>query len=387
VSNDIHEWLSPLAVITILGVAAGVLVAGLPSGAAGLCTVALLIVATVLSAVALSVRVRDPRLVVPALVGVGLCGAGLDWLADGPGFIASYVSLMGLALRTPRMAAVLAGIPVVVAISAEETYQSANPTSSILAAFFGSALLFVTAAAAAVSLDARQRAEALLAQEAANSQVRQREAALAERSRLARDLHDVLAHNLAALAVQLEATRLRAIGTSADEDVIDQIASARRIACIGMVEARRALRLLREGEVPDADSLPSLVSEASVTLGVPVTLESHGVPYPLSPGAGLTMYRVVQEALTNVAKHAGRGAAASVRIDWESEGVEVSVTDSGGDGVGAALPSGGSGLDGMAERVSLIGGRLSAGRVDGGFAVNLWLPAFPAADPVSLGEQ
>jgi signal transduction histidine kinase len=98
----------------------------------------------------------------------------------------------------------------------------------------------------------------------------------------------------------------------------------------------------------------------------------------------LIVYRVVQEALTNVAKHAGRGVRVTVRLVWASGGVEVSVTDSGGDGVDVGLPSSGFGLTSMAERAALKGGRLRAGHADGGFAVHLWLPARrPAAGRTS----
>src|SRR5215469_18034614 len=235
--DDFGRWLAPVAVITILAVGVWILLAGLPQGAAGADSLALLGLAAALSGGALAPRIRHPRLTVPALVGVGLCGAGLDWQADGPGFIASYVSLMGLGLRAPRRIAILAGIPVVAAISVEETYQSENPASTLLAVIAASGLLFLTAAFAAVSLDRRQHAEALLAQEAATSQARQAAAALAERSRLARDLHDVLAHNLSALAVQLEATRLTAITTGVSENIVNQVAAALRLACIGMLES------------------------------------------------------------------------------------------------------------------------------------------------------
>jgi len=377
--HDMDGWLAPIAVVTVIGVGVGVLVSGLPPGATGVGVLGLLLLTAGLSAMALSRRTRDLRLAVPALVGVGMCGAGLDWQADGPGFIASYVSLMGLALRTPRWVAVLAGIPVVAAISAEETYQSLNPASTVLTVLFASGLLFVSAAFAAVCLDRRQHAEALLAQEAATSAARQQGAAQAERSRLARELHDVLAHNLCALAVQLEATRLAAISMGSGEKIVDQLASARKLACIGMVESRRALQLLRDGEIPDVASLPSLISETSAMLGIPVTLQSHGVQCQLGAGAGLALYRVVQEALTNVAKHSGRGAEVTVRLAWAHDGVDVSIIDHGGDGVDAGLPSSGHGVSGMAERVSLIGGRLRAGPVDDGFAVHLWLPSWPQA--------
>jgi signal transduction histidine kinase len=379
-SRDITAWLSPFAVITMIGVGVGILATGLPVGTAGVGAVALLVTAAALSVVALSKRVRDLRIMVPTLVGVGLCGAGLDWQADGsPGFIAGYVSLMGLAVRTPRRIAVIAGIPVVAATTAEETYLSAKPATTVLAVLFASGLLFITSSFAAISLDARHHAEALLAQEAATSEARQRAAALAERSRLARDLHDVLAHSLSALAVQLEATRLAAINVGAGAKLVGQIASARQLTSIGMLEARRALQTLREGETPGPASVPGLVSETAAALGIPITLEVHGAPRALGGDAGLTLYRVVQEALTNVAKHAGRGARAVVRLVWASGGVEVSIIDSGGDGVDVGLPSSGCGLAGMAERAALIGGRLHAGHVAGGFAVRLWLPASPPA--------
>jgi signal transduction histidine kinase len=377
--HDMDQWLAPIAVIVVIGIGAGILLSGLPPGAAGARAVGVLLLTAALSAVALSGRVRDLRVAVPALVGVGLCGAVLDIQADGPGYIASYVSLMGLALRSPRRVAILAGIPVVAAIAAEETYQSENPASTALMVLFGSGLLFFSAAFAAVCLDRRQHAEALLAQEAATSAARQQAAALAERSRLARDLHDVLAHNLCALAVQLEATRLAAIAAGAGEAIVNHVASARRLAVIGMVESRRALQLLRDGETPDVASLPALVSETSAMLGIPVTFQSHGVPCQLGDGAGLVLYRVVQEALTNVAKHSGRGAEVTVGLAWEHDGIQVSIIDYGGDGVGASLPSSGQGLSGMAERVSLTGGRMRAGPTDGGFAVHLWLPASPPA--------
>ena len=361
------------------GVGAWIFAAGLPAGATGASIVVLLVAAAILSLVALSGRIRDLRVVVPALVGVGLCGAALDWQADGPGFVAGYVSLVGLGLRAPRRVALFAGIPVVAAIVAAEAYDSEKPATTSLAVLFASGLLFMTSAFAAISLDARRQAEALLAQQAATGEARQRAAALAERSRLARDLHDVLAHGLSALAVQLEATRLMAITTGAGARLVGHIASAHKLTCIGMLEARRALQMLREGDAPDPASVPGLASETAGALGIPITLEVEGVPRPLGSDAGITLYRVVQEALTNVAKHAGHGARVTVRLVWASGGAEVSIVDRGGDGVDAGLPSSGFGLTSMAERAALNGGWLSAGHSDGGFAVVLRLPASPAA--------
>jgi signal transduction histidine kinase len=373
-SRDFRAWLFPLAVITMIAISAGVLAPGLPPGAAGATAVALLVVAGILSAVALCKRIDDPRVLVPALVGVGLCGAALDWQTEGPGFVAGYVSLMGLALRTPRRIAILAGIPVVAAIAAEETYQSANPATTFMAVVFASGLLFISSSFAAVSSEARHHAEVLLAQQTAIGEARQRAAALAERSRLAHDLHDVLAHSLSALAVQLEAARLTAITTGAGARLVGEVESARKLTSIGLLEAQRALQMLREDEAPGPGSVPALVSQTAGALGIPITLQVCGASRPLGADAGLTLYRVVQEALTNVAKHAGRGARVAVRLVWAPDGVEVSIVDSGGDGASADLPSSGRGLAGMVDRATLFGGRLDAGPADGGFAVHLWLP-------------
>jgi signal transduction histidine kinase len=269
----------------------------------------------------------------------------------------------------------VAGSPIVAAIAGVEAADAANPAATTLAVLSAFGFLFAISEFAVISLGARHQAEALLAQETAAGEARERAAALAERSRLARDLHDVLAHSLSVLAVQLEAARLTAITEAAGANLVGQITSAHKQTRIGVLNARRALAMLRDDEPPGPASLPGLVSETAAALGVPIALEVDGVPRSLDPEVGLMLYRVVQEALTNVAKHAGRGVHVTVRLAWEAGGVDVSVLDRGGDGTGVGLPSGGLGLTGMSERAGLIGGRLRAGRSDDGFAVRLWLPA------------
>jgi signal transduction histidine kinase len=378
-SRETRSWLAPLLLIAIVGVAGAILAGGLAPGNAGPATVGLLAMAAVLSVAGFSARGSDLRVAVPSLMGVGLCGAGLDLLADGSGYVIGYMAVAGLALRTPPRVAVLAGSPVVAAIAVEEAIDSANPAATSLAVLSAFGFLFTISEFAMASLGARRQAEALLAQEAAASEVRERAAVLAERSRLARDLHDVLAHSLSVLAVQLEAARLTAITTAAGADLVGQIAHAHKLTCIGVLNARQALATLRDDELPGLDSLAGLVSDTAVALGIPITLEVDGTPGALEGDGGLMLYRVVQEALANVAKHAGRGARVTVRLAWADEGVEVSVVDSGGDGAGAGLPSGGFGLTSMAERAALKGGRLRAEHSDDGFAVRLWLPAARAA--------
>jgi signal transduction histidine kinase len=374
-THELGSWLAPLLLIAIAGVGGAILAGGLPVGPAGPVTVGLLAIAAALAAAGLSGRVGGRRVAVPALVGVGMCGAGLDLLADGTGYVIGYMAVAGLALRAPPRVAVAAGSPVVAAIAGVEATDAANPAATTLAVLAAFGFLFTISEFAAASLGARRQAEALLAQETAAGEARERAAALAERSRLARDLHDVLAHSLSVLAVQLEAARLTAITEAAGANLVGQITSAHKLTQIGVLNARRALAMLRDDEPHGPASLPGLVSETAAALGIPIALEVEGAPLPLDPEAGLMLYRVVQEALTNVAKHAGRGVRVTVRLAWAAGGVEVSVVDSGGDGTGAGLPSGGLGLTGMSERAALRGGRLSAGRSDDGFAVRLWLSA------------
>jgi signal transduction histidine kinase len=374
-NRHIRSWLVPVGALTILVVGAGVMLDDRPVGAALPVSAAVLVLASACWAVGLSERVRDPRLVVTALIGLGLCGAGLDWpQSDGPGLVTGFMALAGLALRVPRMIALLAAMPVVVAIAISDAHEAVNPASTVLTVAMAAAFLFVTSALAALSRDGQHRAEALLAQEATIREVREQMATMAERSRLARELHDILAHCLSGLSVQLEGAQLRATETAADALLASQIACARELARDGMLNARRAVRALRGDEVPGPGQLPQLVASTASALGVPVTVRVVGVPRSLAPEAALTAYRTVQEALTNVAKHAGRGARASIVLSWAAESLDISVADTGGDGAVAAGVPGGFGLAGMAERAALHGGQLAAGRSGDGFTVRLRLP-------------
>jgi signal transduction histidine kinase len=221
-----------------------------------------------------------------------------------------------------------------------------------------------------------------LALEAANRaleeqrELRAQAAVAVERGRIARELHDVIAHNVSMIVVQAgAAARVLASDESPVRDALKAIESTGRET---VEEMRRLLGVLRRADdglalapQPGLRDLGSLVAHAREA-GLPVELHYEGEPLPLPPGIDLSAYRIVQEALTNTLKHAG-GAHAQVTVRYEAGAIELEIRDDG-DGSGAGGGTG-HGLIGMRERVALWGGRLDAGRPDGGgWAVRARLP-------------
>ncbi|WP_030609069.1 sensor histidine kinase [Streptomyces achromogenes] len=216
--------------------------------------------------------------------------------------------------------------------------------------------------------EARGNAQRLLAQERAAREAEAESAALAERARIAREIHDVLAHSLSAQLVHLEAARLLIENGADRERILERVVAARGMARDGLAETRQALSALRGELTPLEDFLTELARTAD---GAEVTVT--GERRPLSAEASQAVRRVAQEALTNVRKHA-HGARVDVRLDYSEHEVTLNVRDSGGrpgelDGSG-----GGYGLLGMRERAELLGGSLDAGPVGEGFVVTLKVP-------------
>ena len=207
---------------------------------------------------------------------------------------------------------------------------------------------------------------------------RERRAVAAERSRIARELHDVVSHAIAVTVLQARGAR-RMLGV--DEDSVRKALDAidhTNTQALG--DMRRLLALLRDTEEaplgapqPTLDRLPALVDDVRAS-GLPVALQQTGDPGDVPPGVELSAYRIVQEALTNVLKHAGPGARATVDLRYGTEALELDVVD---DGRGHADEGHepGHGLVGIRERVAVVGGEVSAtpGR-DGGFTVSVRLP-------------
>jgi signal transduction histidine kinase len=208
--------------------------------------------------------------------------------------------------------------------------------------------------------------------------LREKEALEEERARIARELHDLVAHNVSVMVVQAGVERHALPDSQAStRATLTAIEQAGRQA---LVEARRLLGVLRRnGDHEALEPQPSIervdtLIEHVERAGLPVRLTIEGDEVPLPAGVDLCAYRIVQEALTNALKHAGP-ARAEVLLRYQASGLDIEVRD---DGRGPSSPNGdgsGHGLIGMRERVALYGGRLRTGpREDGGFEVCAHLP-------------
>jgi len=225
----------------------------------------------------------------------------------------------------------------------------------------------------------RRTAEARLAeQEELRRQDLDRQAVLEERSRIARELHDVVAHHMSMIAIQAEAAPLKIADLPPAAQAT--LAAIRGAAREALAETRRVVGLLRKGdELPERVPQPGLdrleeLFEAGRQSGLSIKSTVVGMPQPLAVGVDLSAYRIVQEALSNAARYAP-GASVQVTVHYGGKRLRVSVTDGGADPPSAMQAGGGHGLVGMRERVAMLGGTLSAGvHRDGGFAVVADLP-------------
>ena len=289
---------------------------------------------------------------------------------DGAGSAGVYIVVVISAMRLPVWPALavsalaLGGEIAVTALAVD------NPGGKISGLVFSVVPWFLVIRLMRELRARRDSAEALVEELQASRAETAQEAAVAERTRLARDMHDVLAHSLSALALQLEGARLLARDRGTDPEVVEAIERAHHLAAGGLGEARSAISTLRGDEVPGPERLGSLAEGFGERIAVTV----RGEPRELASEARLAVYRTAQEALTNVARHSA-AERVELRLAYEPGGTRLVVEDSGPAVDGEASVGGGYGLTGMRERAELLGGRLSAGPAGDGFRVELWLPA------------
>jgi signal transduction histidine kinase len=283
--------------------------------------------------------------------------------------VATYSAAAHSTRRAASVGLAVALVGYGVYAAADQNIRSGRPSELWAGAFFGLALIATWLAGVFV----RERREVARAAARADTAALEAQTAVAdERARLARELHDVVSHNLSVVVVQ--AAGARASG-SADPETLEKIERSGRDS---LLEMRRLLGVLRSSDDdptlapnPGAADLPAL-AETMRLAGLPVELDLQDTCRELPAAVDLSVYRIVQEALTNTLRHAGP-ARVTVTVRCASDDVLVTVAD---DGRGPSGSDGGHGLIGMAERVSLFGGELKVGAGPGGrgFVVRARLP-------------
>jgi signal transduction histidine kinase len=317
-----------------------------------------------------------------SLAGLLLATAGTCVLAavqpDSAGFAGIYyvVVIAGMRLSGPLGLVVAGGALGAEVLVMALTADTDTASGSIVGLVFSVVPWFLVMRLVRRLLEGRREAMVLVEELRESRAAHAESAALAERGRLARDMHDVLAHSLSALALQLEGARLLARDRNADPEVVAAVERAHHLAAGGLAEARQAIAALRGDELPGPERLAALAEAFGDQSSARCELTVTGEPHELSSEGRLALYRTAQEALTNVRRHSAADRV-EMTLAYAAEGTTLAIEDHGPGApvaVGAG-DGGGYGLTGMRERAELLGGRLRAGPTDDGFRVELWLPA------------
>jgi len=325
---------------------------------------------------------RRARAVTLCLAVVGAAaGAATGLTGTGIAFVLPVVAVLAAGRDLPVAGAVVVGAASTAGVEAGLLAGGTTATAAVLGYPAG----LLAAGLGGVLRAGRREREAqtrlLLRQSQRTLEEQARGAALAERARIAREVHDVLAHSLGALAIQLEVADALLEAGPVDEAgrvaALQRIRTAHDLARGGIEDTRRAVHALRVDAPPLPDALAVLAASAvEQGRGAPVALDVTGRPRPLA-GGELALLRTAQEALVNAAKHAP-GAAVRLELDYGEDATTLVVTDDGAQAA-ADVPrpagvDGGFGLAGLRERLELAGGSLAAGPHGPGWRVSARLP-------------
>ncbi|MEU9994232.1 sensor histidine kinase [Streptomyces sp. NPDC050848] len=355
------------------------------------------VVALLLSlVVALRRRAPEKMLVLTVVIGVAQLAFGLmPFFADFAMLVIIYTVAAHDGPRWASRLALIGGLSA--ATLSQLRWPAQDEIDSTAAHVFFTIIMTVPFALAWVLGDSLRTRRAYFAQleERASRLEQEREAqakvaVAAERARIARELHDVVAHNVSVMVVQADgAAYVLDASPEQAKQALETISSTGRQA---LAEMRRLLGILRTGEhkeageyvpQPDVEQIEDLVEQVRGA-GLTVDFRIEGTPRPLPSGVELTAYRIVQEALTNTRKHGGPDVGASVRLVYFDDGLGLLVEDDGRGATHEMYEDGGAdgrghGLIGMRERVGMVGGTLDAGpRPGGGFRISALLPLKPA---------
>jgi signal transduction histidine kinase len=324
-----------------------------------------------------------PRTDLASLVVMGAAGgvlAGLSPNSPAVAFGCAAVFSAGVRLKTELSLAIVAETVAAFLVAGLVT---GAPTGALLGFPFAFAGFWSISLTRREYLVRAQQAEHMLAETRRALQAETHAAALAERARIARDIHDVLAHSLAAVSVNLQAAEglLAADSLPADNPelakAVECIDRAGKLTREGLAAARRAILALRDDSAPLPDQLSSLAGQYRAVGDVPVDFTVTGEPRPLSEQASLVAYRTAQEGLTNARKHAP-GQPVTLTLGFEPGQITVAVANplppAGQEGPLAATGAG-AGLQGLRERARLAGGTLEAGPAGRTWRVSLKMPS------------
>lgn len=376
---DAFRWIKPLAVAAM----AAVFITAFQSRPAPGLSDAGLWVSSALAVLAAGmlavIRLRSAATAVQAwlLAVVVLAAVALAVLQPGGlGFLGVFPAVSAAALHLAERYAALVAAVAVGALSVSGAFVGGNrwPVWVVLHDFAVIAF-FILAMFARRHREANDRARLLIAELNETRSAQAEAAALGERQRLAREIHDVLAHSLSGLAITLEGARLISERTGADPQVTEAIARGQRLARDGIAEARRAVGMLRGDALPGPGLLADLAAGFEADTGIACVFGMDGAVRELRPDGRLTVYRVAQEALTNIRKHADPDRV-EIRLAYRPDGTELTVQDRRSAGLPPPRGEGtGYGLAGMRERAELLGGALTAAPTADGFRVALWIPS------------
>lgn len=312
------------------------------------------------------------------IVAVGAASVVLVVLSpQGAAIIGAVVALAMAANRFEPRAGIVFAAALIATYVVAFGLRIGFETVSVLSVALGLAFAYLASTSVARLRAEEAKAKLLVAELQASRDAQVQAAALGERTRIAREIHDVLAHTLAALAVQLESARVLLQQPGNDAEALATVDRSHRLAREGLDEVRRAVSALRGDRVPGPGQLRELVSDFETDTGVESDFRVEGGLPELSPEAQLALYRTAQEALTNVRNHAD-ASRVEVTLRNRDDGTELQVLDVGAPKNGKSN-GGGYGLMGMRERAELLGGTLDAGPTENGFKVRLWIPAAASA--------
>jgi signal transduction histidine kinase len=323
---------------------------------------------------ALLIGDRQPRLYLAFAGLFFVSSAALMRLRpDGSGYFGLFIAVLLLTRRRQEPAVIGLGLLAVTAITYLAAVKHHSELSAILTGLVFAGLYVVMFLTRRLQ-EGNEQAERLLVELEQTRGISARAAALAERQRLAREVHDVLAHSLSGLLLQLEAARMLVSQDPADPRLAETIERACHLGKSGLVEARRAIGMLRDDDLPGPEQLATLTEQFEQDSGIPCRFAVQGEAHELGPQARLALYRVAQEALTNVTKHA-QPDRVEVRLAYERDRTCLTIEDFGTPGqLPDAGGSGSYGLTGMRERAELLGGWLTATATAFGFRVELQVP-------------